>query len=73
MQAVHQSPGWGLRQDAGDAADRECDSNALLVPAVAGQVDREKRSDFGLDVRQQESASEAAARAAFAALMTRPL
>jgi hypothetical protein len=54
MQAIHQGPGRGLRENAGDAADRECDTDALLVPAAAGQVDRQERSDSGLYVRQQE-------------------
>jgi hypothetical protein len=35
----------GLGQDAGDSADREREADALFVPLVASEVDREERPD----------------------------
>jgi len=54
MQAIHQATSRCLRQDAGDSAHRQGNSHALLVPAVAGQVDREERSNARLYIRQEK-------------------
>ena len=44
----------GLGQDAGDSADREREADALFVPLVASEVDREERSDSRLDVGEEK-------------------
>ena len=43
-----------LRCDAGDSANRERKAHALLVPAIAGQIDREKRPHAALHVGEQK-------------------
>jgi hypothetical protein len=54
MQSIHQGARWSLGQNSGNAANGQRDPHALLVPPVASQVDREKRSDAGLHVSQEE-------------------
>ena len=43
-----------LRQNPCDPADRERQPHALLVPSVAGEVNREERPHPGLHVGQEE-------------------
>ena len=43
-----------LGEDPCDAADGKSEPNALFVPLVAGEVDREERPDPRLDVGEQK-------------------
>jgi hypothetical protein len=54
MQAIDQSAGRGLSQDASDPTDSEGDAYALLIPAITSQVYCEERSDPNLHVGQEE-------------------
>jgi hypothetical protein len=54
VQAVNQGAGRGLRENACNTADRQCNTYTLFVPSARGQVDGEKRSDPGLNIREEE-------------------
>ena len=54
LEPINQSARRRLRCDAGDSANRERKAHALLVPAIAGKVDREERPHAALHVGEQE-------------------
>jgi hypothetical protein len=54
---VNQRTRRGLGQDSGDPADRERKPDALFVPLVASEVDREEWSDSGLDVGEKKNST----------------
>jgi hypothetical protein len=53
-QAVDQGARRGLSQDPGDPAGHERDPDALFVPPIASEVNREEWSDSRLDVGEEE-------------------
>ena len=51
---IHQRPGGSLRDDTRDSAHHQRKADEFLIPMVAREVDRQERTDAGLDVGQEK-------------------
>jgi hypothetical protein len=52
--AVDQSAGWRLRDDAGDPANRQRKPDALFIPLIGSQINSQKRPDARLHVSEKK-------------------
>ena len=53
-QAVHQRTGRRLHENSSDSANSEGEPDALFVPLVSSQVDRDEWPDSGLNVGEKK-------------------